>query len=448
MGQGQVARVLTRVSTKLSYNILTTRTRLARIDACGKGKSLQARVDPRIVDVPALRQDVYLIADDLTGALDTAAQFVPLVGEIDVFWHAVERDGSIALDLGVREATEAEAAARVAVARGAGDPGALKYLKLDSLFRGHAAAQVAAWWSVGGFEHCIIAPAFPLQGRVTRSGRQHVLADRGWEPVACDLSAELVKRGLSIAYRLPGDQAPLGISLWDAETDEDLRSVASAGQALGESTLWCGSGGLAGALSVVEPVVGALAPAVRPILVLFGSDHGVTRAQLEACRPATIMLPNGGAASAAEVSRRLADGGLVLAQIEVPARASRAEAARLVEREFGELLSRVAQPAALFVAGGETLRSICAVLKADHLTVTGHIMPGVPRSVLRGGPFGGVQVISKSGAFGDRELLRRILDLDSSIESVDPPNDPTTRNHHGRPGRNWPGDHRQSVQSA
>ena len=68
------------------------------------------------------------------------------------------------------------------------------------------------------------------------------------------------------------------------------------------------------------------------------------------------------------------DRGLVLAQIDVPTRASRAEAARLIEHEFEELLSRVTQPATLFVGGGETLRSICTVLEADHLTVTGQIL--------------------------------------------------------------------------
>ena len=375
----------------------------------------------RIADVPALPQDVYLIADDLTGALDTAAQFVPLVGEIDVFWHPVECDGSMALDLGVREATEAAATASVAVARGARDAGALKYLKLDSLLRGHAAAQIATWWSAGSFEHCIVAPAFPVQGRVTRDGRQYVRNESGWEPVACDLGLALSQRGLAVAYRRPGDQAPRGVSLWDAETDEDLRSIAAAARAVSGSTLWCGSGGLAGALSFGGSVVGARAAASRPVLGLFGSDHKVTRAQLEACGPATMLLPNGGVASAARVNQRLGDFGDVLAQIEVPARASRAEAARQIEREFDELLSRVTRPATLFVSGGATLRSVCTALDADHLTVSGQILTGVPWSVLRGGRFDGVPLISKSGAFGDRELLRRILGLNRPVQKCDAP---------------------------
>ena len=51
----------------------------------------------------------------------------------------------------------------------------------------------------------------------------------------------------------------------------------------------------------------------------------------------------------------------------------------------------------------------------------GHILPGVPRSVLRGGRFDGVRVISKSGAFGERALLRCLLGLDTPFQQGDQP---------------------------
>ena len=79
------------------------------------------------------------------------------------------------------------------------------------------------------------------------------------------------------------------------------------------------------------------------------------------------------------------------------------------------------RPATLFVSGGATLRSVCTALDADHLTVSGQILTGVPWSVLRGGWFDGVPLISKSGAFGDRELLRRILGLNRPVQKRDAP---------------------------
>jgi uncharacterized protein YgbK (DUF1537 family) len=61
------------------------------------------------------------------------------------------------------------------------------------------------------------------------------------------------------------------------------------------------------------------------------------------------------------------------------------------------------------VAGGETLRALCTVLGAEALEVRGRIEPGVPRSVMRGGRWNGVDVVSKSGAFGRPDLWRELL---------------------------------------
>ena len=61
------------------------------------------------------------------------------------------------------------------------------------------------------------------------------------------------------------------------------------------------------------------------------------------------------------------------------------------------------------VAGGETLRGLCLALGATSLEVQGRIVPGLPRSVMRGGRWDGVTVLSKSGAFGPPNLLRDLL---------------------------------------
>jgi uncharacterized protein YgbK (DUF1537 family) len=76
---------------------------------------------------------------------------------------------------------------------------------------------------------------------------------------------------------------------------------------------------------------------------------------------------------------------------------------------FGEIASRVPKPATLIVAGGETLRAACVSLGATSLQVIGQIEPGVPRSIMRGGRWDGIEIISKSGAFGDKNLWRDLL---------------------------------------
>jgi uncharacterized protein YgbK (DUF1537 family) len=62
------------------------------------------------------------------------------------------------------------------------------------------------------------------------------------------------------------------------------------------------------------------------------------------------------------------------------------------------------------VSGGATLHRLVDVLGARSLLVTGEPLPGVPRSVLKGGVWDGVTVISKSGGFGDPALLIRLAD--------------------------------------
>ncbi|MBY6261229.1 hypothetical protein EI613_04715 [Azospirillum sp. 412522] len=364
-----------------------------------------------------------LIADDLTGALDTAAQFAAIAGPIPVYWQSLPYPilpAELAFDSGTREATREEARRRVAaIAAGLPRlPGTLHYAKLDSLLRGHAGAEIAAWIAATAPDHIIVAPAFPYQGRITRGGIQLARGDDGhsWTPTTNDLRADLEREGWTVQLRCPGEAVPAGLSLWDAETDADLDAIAAAGLALNGRVLWCGSSGLAGALArQMAPFAdNPTAPRLpRPILGLFGTNHPAMAAQLDACSEHLLALPDGGRTGAAVLAQRLDRDGLALATLALPDGLARADAARRIEGEFARLVRRLDPPGTLLVAGGETLRGLCLALEADRLDLDGHVWPGVPCSILRGGRFDGVRVISKSGAFGDPALLRRLLALDA-----------------------------------
>jgi uncharacterized protein YgbK (DUF1537 family) len=359
---------------------------------------------------------LHLIADDLTGALDTGAQFIPLAGPIDVHWRPVAASGSVAMDSGARELSgdEAEAAVTARLTQTRFDPSGLHYAKIDSLLRGHPAREIAAWLRIGAVERCIIAPAFPHQTRVTRGGRQYRRMDDDWAQVATDLGADLAALGLRVVLRRPGDDAPAGVSLWDAESEADLDAIVAAGRAAGGQMLWCGSGGLAGALarSVCARDNGVEPALERPILGLFGSDQAVTTEQVDACSNYAVIIEDDCGSNFVDVSRRLDEDGVVLVRVAIPKGASRAEAATRIARTFGRLALEIMRPATLLVAGGETLRAVCSALETDHLELVGQIEPGVPCSFMRDGRFDGVRVVSKSGAFGDRDLLRRLVTLD------------------------------------
>ena len=373
--------------------------------ACRSAPSGSRAGDPMIAS--------RLLADDLTGALDTAAAFVRLSGPVPVYWAEVipsQLPASAALDSGTRELGRAEAAAAVDRLASTLAGGGIAYKKVDSLLRGHPAAELAACFRRGAWRFCVLAPAFPYQGRITRGGRQFARGpDGGWSPVGGDLTAELAAEGLPVRHARPDSDVAPGVSLFDAETDQDLERIVAAGRRADGAVLWCGSNGLARALAG-EADARASDRLQPPVLGLFGSDQLTTTRQLAACWARWMTLPDGSARSAARLSERLDRDGVVLASLGLPAGLARGEAAERIGREMASLTRHVAPPRTLLAAGGETLRSLCLSLGADALEVQGEIVPGLPRSRLRGGRWHGTEVVSKSGAFGEEGIWRDLLD--------------------------------------
>jgi uncharacterized protein YgbK (DUF1537 family) len=332
-----------------------------------------------------------LIADDLTGALDSAARFVPRFGPIPVLWRDPSDLPAVAFDTATREAPAARVDLLMAhwTAHLAG-PG-LAFKKLDSLLRGHPAAEIAACLRAGGFAHAVIAPAFPFQARITQGGRQ--LAHG--QDVGVDLALEFARLGVMLSHCRPGDAPSPGVSLWDAARDADLDLVVAAGRSLPGPVLWCGTAGLAAALG---GRVSLSAPALpRPVLALIGSDHPASRAQLAAV-PARATLPDASSIAGRSVA-------VDVALPPVP----RAEAARRIAAAFAGLATAIPRPGSLVVAGGETLRGLCTAIGTEHLMVESEIEPGLPVSRMVGGLWDGLTVASKSGAFGAPDLLARLL---------------------------------------
>ncbi len=86
------------------------------------------------------------------------------------------------------------------------------------------------------------------------------------------------------------------------------------------------------------------------------------------------------------------------------------DAAAAIGALFAGLVARLDRPATLVVTGGETLRGVCDALGANGLDADGEVVPGMPTSLMRGGRWDGMRIVSKSGAFGDADLLSRLLD--------------------------------------
>jgi D-threonate/D-erythronate kinase len=355
-----------------------------------------------------------LLADDLTGALDTAAEFAGLVGPVPVFWNGDVPDelpANAALDSITRELDPRQAAGIVAELTPHLAGATIAFKKVDSLMRGATIVELASCLRAGGWRHCVLAPAFPYQGRITRGGRQYARApDGNWTQVGDDLIVELQALGVAAQAGRLDAALPPGVSVFEAETDDDLRLVVTTAQRCKGKVLWSGTGGLAQAIAAdSHRAVPAALP--RPILGLFGSDQPATAAQLAACSGHWTELQDGGPAGVDALTLGLGTAGIALASFIHPIGTSRATAAGRIAREMQRLVDHLDRPGSLVVAGGETLRSLCLSLGATGLEVQGRIVPGVPRSVMRGGRWDGVIVVSKSGAFGHPTLLRELLPI-------------------------------------
>jgi uncharacterized protein YgbK (DUF1537 family) len=276
-----------------------------------------------------------LIADDLTGALDTAAEFVPLTGPVPVYWNESlpkAMAGSAAFDSGTREKSEAEAAATLAGMASCLAGADIAYKKIDSLLRGHAMAELAACLCCELWDRCIIAPAFPHQGRITSGGVQFRLEAADWVAVA-DLVLLLAGAGICAVRGSTEAGLPPGVNVFDAATDDDLRRIARLGRSASGRVLWCGSAGLAQALAhCTEPKVSRVL--TRPVLGVFGSDQAVTARQLAACGPSWLRLSDSAPERLEAFGRHLDETGVGLASFELPSGLTRAEAAKCIGREI------------------------------------------------------------------------------------------------------------------
>src|ERR1700734_2181835 len=156
-----------------------------------------------------------LIADDLTGALDTAAQFTGRIGSLPVLLDRMTAapEASYALNLSCRDGNERTAVACTRDSLGCYSGADLAFKKIDSLLRGHWAAELAQIVKSGMFGRIVMAPAVPAHGRLTRGGLQMLAQPSGGPVLIKDIAADLERHGVS------SRGTDCEIVLLDAESD-------------------------------------------------------------------------------------------------------------------------------------------------------------------------------------------------------------------------------------
>ena len=386
----------------------------------------------------------WVIADDVTGALDTAAPFaahgwptcvVPWPGAAARTMAARLRQAArthdvVVIDTASRHVPAREAARRVravvAAARRA-DAGAAGsagfYKKIDSTLRGNVAAELGAFRAATGAARLPLAPAFPAQGRTTRGGAVWV----DGRPLSRSAAARD-----ALAPAIAGDLVRLGprgaLEVFDARTDADLRRIATRLAGTGRLGAVAGSGGLAGAIaarfgSPRRAAMPRLAAGAPGILVVSGSAHPAAQVQARALVAAGalgLIAPidarsasrDRRAAEALALAAMAAGRPVVLACPPLPAgtRVSVRRAAAAARRlaDLAGAIVTAGAVGAVFTVGGDTTAAMVAAMGWAPLAVEGVLVPGVAvvRLARRAGP---AWLITKSGGFGDPHTLRRLV---------------------------------------
>lgn len=389
-----------------------------------------------------------ILADDLTGALDSAAAFsgaqaVPVFLRPADALDAATGNGPDCLKIqalatGTREVAQSElhdvlhACLPWLVAQG-GSP-CFSFKKVDSLLRGNTFAEIAWLARHGGFDRIVFSPAFPAQGRFTGAGRHWVnLPHQPGDPDQCQALALLdafsavglrarVTRDLGAAIEDdPAVRNPVLIP--DVLDDASLARLAQLSQVAGERAqrwLWCGSAGLAWALARQWALAPGAAETVTPArgasVLISASRHAVLRGQLRSLAPLCERLqwpPHDPLPTLTIHGERplLLD----LASEQV---LSGVAAQALLARQCRHIVKALPRPANLVVVGGDTLLALCQAAGTLSLSADPGPRTGWGRARLRGGAWDGVTCYSRSGAFGASDDLSTLLESLTAKEAA------------------------------
>jgi uncharacterized protein YgbK (DUF1537 family) len=368
-------------------------------------------------------RSLAILADDLTGALDTAAPFATSLEPVRVSWRDAPLSGEprIAFDTESRDLAGDQAATRVASALTRFGDAGLRFKKLDSLIRGNTLIETATCTASLAFRSVVIAPAFPEQDRITRCGTQIAPGRNGRATPVADLASGLRQHGVALTLVQRGGTLPRrGISLCDAETSDDLAAIARQGADLDGPVLWCGSAGLARALGSSGSGGRSIRLGAGPRLFIVGSPHPVALSQAarlrtllgEAMVAVTGDLPP--TDTVAPAVRAIAAGQSGAITFAMPTLEA-ARVAAIMSNTFSAL-ARSPAPPVVVVVGGDTLFRLCRATAATSLLAIGEWAPGVPMARIAGGAWDGTSIVTKSGAFADSDVLVRLLEGPSKEE--------------------------------
>jgi uncharacterized protein YgbK (DUF1537 family) len=394
-----------------------------------------------------------IIADDLTGSLDTGLQFHKkgLATVVPLNWRTpAVKSQALSLNTNSRNIPGDEAYLRVYRACRKIKAKGL-YKKIDSTMRGNVGKEILAILDARKIAKAVVIPTVPVMGRTVEKGilRVHgipllrtpyskdpfhpiftsylpdLLAEETGEAVGY-IGLNSVRKGPSfLARRIEG--RPERLLILDTVSESDLALIARACELLPGKVLPCGSVGLADHLKIakIRPQRGKRIKSKGPILIISASRNPRTAEQLKEAREVfslpliepnlrTLAPPKSAARGIHAICAQAfplfpGEKGVILTttfqkHLEGQEEAiskflGRAAASLLKQERFGSLI----------LTGGDLAMGVFTHLSASALRIEDEVLPGIPLSTLAGGPFAHLRLVTKAGGFGEKDAMVKII---------------------------------------
>lgn len=409
---------------------------------------------------------LLVISDDFTGALDTGVQFAgkgistKVLGCIpadDRIWKQPEAQVMV-VDAETRHLTGGEAYRRVydlvKSAKSAGVP--YIYKKTDSGLRGNIGKELEAALSAGGETYLTFIPALPAMNRITEEGIHYVdgvpihetaFGRDPFEPVLSadvrdlfrDVSVKTVVYGESGHYERGNDRE---IGIFDAASEAQIKRIAQDLIRQNRLGVMAGCAGFASVLGdclEFEKKRTKFPAVTERMLVVCGSVNEITGRQIAYAQengmrritmtpaqqftPGYLFSPEGQEWLAA--LKRYCEAGVTcmvetgISDMEkvtkyreenhIPLEQARVAISERLGDVLRELLA-MGLEATVMIIGGDTLAGFLTKMQCGEITVCGELERG---TVLSRVEMDGKSqwIISKSGGFGERDLLMRVEEM-------------------------------------
>ena len=405
---------------------------------------------------------VLLIADDLTGALDAGVMFASTgistcIGQGDYFLTNCDAS-RFAVQVTVipsrhMSSIEAYQSVHDLVQKAADCRFTCIYKKTDSALRGNLGAELEAVLTAAGERTLYFVPAFPQMRRVTRNGIQlidgstpvaeSVFGTDPFNPVRHSDIAQIIGETSSVQAYLANPETtvyPEGIAIFDAETDDEIKSIAMHLFGRVRAKVIAGCAGLASALPqalLLERSQRETVSVPKKIIVFCGSINPISLRQCETAErsgaPRFHLLldgrfqePEGLIAKVVDAAKQHPIVVMDTGSTDVNSHIEDAVASsQIVAKKMSSVVNDVSKQvhdAVLFIIGGDTLHAVIQALGIETIIPVTELFPGVvlAKYFTRGQ---WQYLISKSGGFGDSGLLenisRKLFSPEDGMEVLD-----------------------------